>query len=1641
MNAPRQRGRRWWRRGLIGLLVSLATVLVLVALAVVWLTQTAPGRALLQRQVLALLNNSVFTGELQVEAIEGPVLGHLIVRGATLTDDRGVLTARVERAEARFRVLPLIRQRLFMDSLYVTGVEIDARIRDDGSLNLASLIQPGDPDREPNPDRRGFALVFDDLRLNVDRFTMVDGRVDDSLVVELTKFYAAGDATLDGYGGVDAGLSRLGGIVEFGLALGRRFPGRLDDLRFIVDEELMTFTVDRLTIAGTGLFGFDGRIDRSDVVGEPFTWVAIEIPELVLEPDVVEAFVPGIGLLIPLTLDARVVGPPGDVQLQATIDGEDQQASLNLGFDLSVPADPIYRGRMQVARFRPERWIDLGELTGDVSASIKLRAGGLTAESFEGAFQIDMGPSRVLDWGLEGAFMAASYRGGVFRLDRIEAWALTTRLFGEASGQTSGDVRLELRLDAPDLAVLALQAGLAAADEPLVDEDGAAYRHAAPTSSPFRGAVRMELVVDGNVPPQHRKPQVLQSPLRILRQVVPNLRIRGTLQAEQLAAPDGVRLDRLDLRLNGEPGPRTDLDLTASLRGGQLAGQRVAAADLSLRLLGERLAARLSVNDALGATGNLALDGTWTETAIDLRVSTLAATWSGIEVATTSAPAIDLRFEPDFSLTSVRVRDLDLRVDRAIDVALDASWRAPGAITARVRMPDTAIADLTRVADLATDGTLSDLPVRGLVRFEADVDGRLDAPTGRAALTLTDVAYESLDRLTGAVVVEQRRQDLALTAAINRSDATVLDADLTLPLRAGLPPQLVPRGPVEGYVRVPRIRLGALHGVVPPLADWSVQGDLGARVELSGTGRAGRAVGRVTLADLAFVAPDGVTQPPLAMDGLDLQVDANLDELMPGGPGATVAAQLTWHGEVLASVYGDADAPLRPLLADLPGAPERLRTVDGQLRVWIPRRHTDSLPAGLLPPSLPVSGDIGATANVARFAARSHAEVYVTSEELAWSGVPVGSVSLAARTGDDTVVRAYVLPAGAGEQITLQARSDQGFASLLGDGFVPATPIEARLAIPRTPWPWVDSLLSGELGAVSSSLEDATVSGFVDVTGTPLRPRVLARVALRDYRTNDGPLTMSGAQLRVDGPIVDAQVFVCGDGLCALNISLDAALPDSLYALVTGTSPRSVEDTVFDVGVLANDAPLGALLVAGLLDALVTDVRGQLDSDLHAHGTLASPRLAGRVRLRDGAMGIVPLGRTFSTVAFELHASGSSVVLRDLDLRDRNGRAQGEIAVELERGMPRTARADLRLRTFLLADTSGLGVTVSTHATAVAADEGARYQVDVQLRDTTIQVPDALGGGASGARELGPEFVFVPEGQPLDPRRRRDDADDDGGDDGDDVAIAPSKPIHVHVRSQGRMRVQHTYADLDLTTDLRLVLAEDGITTSGEVRVPTGRAQVLGRRFDISDGLVLFDGSGDGPFDPRLRVSAVHTLSPRLAAQLEPPSGPRSVVSVDIDSNVSNLELRLTSDPDMSQSDIFYLLITGSPPAAAALDTGGDLEQQPQALSAAGGVLLGLLSDRIGASNFTLSVEGGGTRSGIGRVEGGTYISERLYVAANYFPAARDDENNVEAALQLIIARLRTSSLRMELRWGDRNSGGAEFLYDLRIDDGLNWIR
>ena len=200
---------------------------------------------------------------------------------------------------------------------------------------------------------------------------------------------------------------------------------------------------------------------------------------------------------------------------------------------------------------------------------------------------------------------------------------------------------------------------------------------------------------------------------------------------------------------------------------------------------------------------------------------------------------------------------------------------------------------------------------------------------------------------------------------------------------------------------------------------------------------------------------------------------------------------------------------------------------------------------------------------------------------------------------------------------------------------------------------------------------------------------------------------------------------------------------------------------------------------------------------------------------------------------------------------------------------------------------------------------------------------------------------------------------------------------------------------------------------SGDVNVIRGRLDVFGRRFDLQrDSKVSFAGP---PLLPDLDVTA------KYKNEVE-----QVTVTLKVQGQAEKLQLQPTSDPPLSETDIYTLLATGH----TSLRHGSSASSPSgQAASLVGSLAASQLKSALSSKLplDVLSIEAGDSGLEGSKLEAGTYVNDRFYVGftgrIGADPMRGENSNEVDLEYQL------SKHWSVNGSYGDARAGGAGVLW------------
>ena len=328
-----------------------------------------------------------------------------------------------------------------------------------------------------------------------------------------------------------------------------------------------------------------------------------------------------------------------------------------------------------------------------------------------------------------------------------------------------------------------------------------------------------------------------------------------------------------------------------------------------------------------------------------------------------------------------------------------------------------------------------------------------------------------------------------------------------------------------------------------------------------------------------------------------------------------------------------------------------------------------------------------------------------------------------------------------------------------------------------------------------------------------------------------------------------------GDGQAKLDARLTTQNGGTLHATSATkidlgypgvTRPLDVRKLPLDVRIDAKDFDLRGF--SGATDDLRT-VAGLLTASATVSGTVADPKIAGRIDWRDGVVAITGLGQ-YERIHLALHGDANRVVVDELVASSGAGKARvtgdGSRAAT-GKGYEIALQSDLER--FPIYKQGQPLANVSLEAKLKGRVSPFDTRVTLDIADSRVELAD-VNRKSLQSLEVPADVVLVDGDRPL--NRAQDKKlralTTPATDDVQPASGQPSAPsLRMKVNAPRKLWVSGKDANLELglAPDFRIQV-NDRTRVFGQVIVHRGRIDVFGRRFDLkSDSTLTWSGRPD----------------------------------------------------------------------------------------------------------------------------------------------------------------------------------------------------
>ena len=564
--------------------------------------------------------------------------------------------------------------------------------------------------------------------------------------------------------------------------------------------------------------------------------------------------------------------------------------------------------------------------------------------------------------------------------------------------------------------------------------------------------------------------------------------------------------------------------------------------------------------------------------------------------------------------------------------------------------------------------------------------------------------------------------------------------------------------------------------------------------------------------------------------------------------------------------------------------------------------------------------------------------------------------------------------------------------------------------------------------------------GFLSLKGKLSAPTLAAGLAIVDTQLGQGP-TKDMIEVAIDASqdVVSARLDAYQGERSLLRGVARARVNMNLMSLSQGTSPLSVSAASRAQARGSTDPLLAqedVLLLLQTHQGAFLDLRevtprfltrsalkrlqGKLKADVTVRGPWSQVSSQGVVQVRDALVELDALGRTFDKIQLDVALEQARYHIKQLELHESNTwvKVDGEVAHE---GLkPSTVKLTTRMSGFNVGGFVDKPFFVSTKVDVQGRLDSSPLTAAIRVSDLEVRLPKQISQSLH-ATSLH-EDIAVRNATKGDPRQAQLDrylqeiASQLSG------AGRPSAVVQVSLDPDSR--VLHPMGQVTLGGELQIVQRASGPSITGEIVTMEGFAEFLGKRFLVDRGLIIFTGAN--PPNPRLQLEAVHVLDRSLTEAIGQPSeGRHARIIIRVTGTANDPRLRLRSDPELSDTDILYVLATGRPPESAGV--GQDAGVVSAALSAASGIFLGLLQQQFqGKIPVQLRLDAGEEGLADSSIQIGRYITEDVFVSYRYrFGGGnRPSENIFEVEYHF------APRWMLEARYSDTNQGQFNVFWD-----------
>jgi autotransporter translocation and assembly factor TamB len=1526
------------------------TGVTLVLILTVILVLISPwGNEQIRAQVESAAQPSFPGGSLVIGGLDTNLFGSIALENVAIRDRQGKTLIGFERLELGWELGGLIHEKLVVDTLRLERPVVDLTVLEDGTLDLQKVLGPPKPD-EPSEPWTGLPID-----LQVPSAQILDGVV-----------LVGGNTThtkIDGLG-LDLGVALQGPTVHVD-HLELKVPVKAPIVLDVSTQGEVIFTGADVVIPelavylGETILKLEGRTDAVQSV--PILDLGVSLEPLA--PSTLEAVVGEPVLAQPVTYAARLTGPLADLRLESTLSSEGLGA-LGLDVSLGLESDPLsWDVTLAPESFQVDKLALAVPVPVTLDGSYGLKGTGVEwPAGIEAAIKIDGGEQVLGGEAVAGLVLDASLSGGRLDIAKLSArHSVASVDLGGWADLIRSRASIDLRAQIPNAGALSTYG-----------VTGMGGRAGFKGHVDASWAPDVDVVVDGDL----TLANFLASGTRIREGAGP-IRVEvhgddvegsGSLHLQGIAA-SGAQIRSVKVSFEGGQTAKGDVRVDAGLEV-----DHVVMADRLFEM--DRLAGTLRAR--IPARGDLMAKA-------DMDVQTFRLN-KGAYTVDGGPIAFEAKGDDVWANLDLRRGGAPFLVGR-IEGNLDTGqWGIKGFQVA-VKAKDGLVAQQDISFTLGKDGaekvllSIGNPGGRGHIRLEGRATG--NDPDLHLQMKKVNLSYvvEMIHELMGVGPGGKN-----LPGKGSPDQPIVEEEDDFAPVFPGDKPAPEPAPKPDPKVARVEQRSSESLPMLAGLASMDVR--------LRKEGGAFVVNGWVELDDLVV---------PGQVDGADLRVRLDL-----GQDQAKVKLRVATGDDLLLVSEGQVPISQSQGRVELScGGKMDLRSIVPALKLKQLAKHVPAVSG--------VQGRVSMDLRVRGDACNPDIDLVAASD------VPIGSQGERARVdlelqriGDKLVLRTSV-EEDQRRMVVVNSEMKTHLAKVIRA--LRGGKEDVKVDDPAT---WLESFdASVVLEAVPleevARLTDIThpirgiLGGGLNIRGTVDKPEIRGGLVVVDGRIGEVDLKRGTVEISPSGEGYKLGTDLAFQGGGALG--LHGYLPLNLGTM-------DLKQPGLDLVITGSGVPLA--LAAG--PGGISDADGLLALEGKVTGSLQSPIPALGVRTEGAAFTLGSMGLRYEPVSLDIGFTPERLDIRKFDigarqlwaLKPRDGVLRVRGAVDLDDGELTNVNLTAQMEDFWLSSIRLATLAVSGDLSIKGAYPDLKVRGALQADEARFVVGEADLADTSGL-EIDSSITIHREKVEVVQVIKEEESPSviDNFDVALDVDLKQKVALKADIPLSsdfGKQFSQLAAFTMDMGLDglLKITSKKGQLEVAGEVLPLRGFLEVLGKRFDLQEGRIIFTGANYA--SPALDLSASHQV------------GQYGSVDIKITGDVDQSVIDFSSSDYPDQTDVMSMLLFGKPTSAMSETEG---ESGSSLLSAALSTVGGQAARSSGAAFLqNVSVD-----PGSGAVKVGFPLSDKVYLAIERLQPESESDNTTQASIEWILAR-RTYA---ELITGDQGKSSGDLYWRWRF--------